>query len=365
MISKKEISNYLESLAPRLLQENYDNSGWQCGQPNDECKGVLVCLDVTEKVLDEAIKKSCNLIVAHHPLIFKGIKKIIGEGMTERIIIKAIKNNISIYAIHTNLDNVKNGVNAKIGEKLGLENAKILLPKNNLLQKLVVFSPMKEAEKVRETMFHAGAGKIGEYENCSFNLEGDGTFLGGENSNPFVGEKGKLHHEKEVRIEVIVPTYLTQQVVVAMKEAHPYEEVAFDIYSLVNTHTNIGSGMIGNLKKEQSENDFLAFVKKQMQTKLIRHTDLLNKPILKVAVCGGSGRFLLDEAMRQKADVFITGDFKYHDFFDADGKILVLDIGHFESEQFTIELLSDWIKKKFNTFAVQITETNTNPVNYY
>lgn len=365
MTIKKEVTAYLESLAPRVLQEDYDNSGWQCGSPDSEVKGVLVCLDVTEKVVEEAKLKGCNLIIAHHPLIFKGIKKVIGQGFVERILMKAIKEEISIYAIHTNLDNVSIGVNQQFAGQLGLKNIKILSPKNNLLQKLVVFVPNEHLEKVSQAMFEAGAGHIGEYSNCSFRLEGNGTFLGGENAQPYVGEKGKLHIEKETRIEVIVSTFLMDQVVQNMLEVHPYEEVAYDIYSLVNSHGKIGSGMIGELEKGMEEKEFLDFVKKQMQTTLIRHTALQNKMINRVAICGGSGRFLLEDAIRQKADVFITGDFKYHDFFDADGKILVLDIGHFESEQFTNNLLSDWIKKKFNTFAVQITETNTNPVNYY
>lgn len=365
MTLKKEVVFYLESLAPRVLQEDYDNSGWQCGEPDEEVKGVMVCLDVTEKVLEEAKSKSCNLIIAHHPLIFKGVKRIIGQGFVERIIRKSIKYDISIYAIHTNLDNVSIGVNYQFAEQLALANRKILSPKTHLLQKIVVFVPNNHLEKVRDSMFNAGAGNIGEYSNCSFQLEGNGTFLASENAQPFVGEKGKLHVEKETRLEVIAPTYLREQVVQAMIENHPYEEVAYDIYSLQNSFGKIGSGMIGELENEQSENDFLGYVKSRMQTSLIRHTALRNKPIKKVAICGGSGRFLLEEAIRQKADVFITGDFKYHDFFDADGKIVVMDIGHFESEQFTINLLSDWIKKKFNTFAVQITETNTNPVNYY
>jgi dinuclear metal center YbgI/SA1388 family protein len=365
MTLKKEIIAYLESLAPRQLQEDYDNSGWQCGNPESEAKGVLLCLDVTEKVVEEAISTKCNLIISHHPVIFKGIKKLTGTDFVERILLKAIKNDISIYSIHTNLDAVHTGVNAKISEKLRLKNSKILAEKEKLLQKLAVFCPNEQAEKVRVAMCEAGAGNIGNYSDCSFNTEGTGTFKGNADSDPFVGKKGELQSEKEVRIEVILPEYLTSKVISAMIGAHPYEEVAFDIFPLKNAFPMAGSGMMGELEKEMDEQDFLKYVKEKMHTKMIRHTTFLNRKIKKVAVCGGSGRFLLERAKALGADVLITSDFKYHDFFDADGKILVLDIGHFESEQFTMSLLSDWITKKFNTFAVRITEINTNPVNYY
>lgn len=365
MVLKKEITNYLESLAPRQLQEDYDNSGWQCGEPESAISGVLLCLDVTEKVLEEAISQKCNLIISHHPVIFKGIKKLTGTNYVERILLKAIKNDISIYSIHTNLDAIHNGVNAKISEILGLKNTKVLQPKENTLQKLVVFCPNEQAEKVRGAMCEAGAGMIGNYSDCSFSSEGTGTFRGNENSNPFVGKKGELHSENETRIEVVLPNYLSSKVISAMIKSHPYEEVAYDLYPLKNGFPMAGSGMKGELENEISEEDFLKMVKDKMQTKLIRHTGFLNRKIKKVSVCGGSGRFLLEAAKAAGADVLITSDFKYHDFFDADGKILVLDIGHFESEQFTMSLLSDWITKKFNTFAVRITEINTNPVNYY
>jgi len=365
MTLKNEISDYLESLAPRQLQEDYDNSGWQCGDPKASVSGVLLCLDVTEKVIDEAISQKCNLIISHHPVIFKGIKKLTGTHYVERILLKAIKNDVSIYSIHTNLDSIHSGVNAKITSILGLSKTKILLPKENSLQKLVVFCPNEHAEKVRSAMCESGAGMIGNYSDCSFLSEGKGTFKGNEESNPFVGNKGELHLENETKIEVILPNYLSSKVISAMINAHPYEEVAFDVYPLKNVFPMAGSGMIGELESEISELGFLKFVKEKMQTKLIRHTSFLNKKIKRVAVCGGSGRFLLERAQSVGADVLITSDFKYHDFFDADGKILVLDIGHFESEQFTMSLLSDWITKKFNTFAVRITEINTNPVNYY
>lgn len=365
MVKHKEITAFLEALAPRELQEDYDNSGWQCGKPETETKGVLICLDITEKVLDEALKTGANLIISHHPVIFKSLKKLTGSNYVERIIEKAIKNDLALYSIHTNLDAVKNGVNAKISELLSLINTRILREKTTILNKLSVFCPIDHADAVRTALWEAGAGNIGNYSNCSFTTFGDGTFKAGDGANPFVGKIGEIQHEKEVKIEVIFPAFSANEIIAAMKKAHPYEEVAYDLFQLQNKYQEAGSGMVGELKSEMSATDFLAMVKEKMQTKMIRHTAFLNGKIKKVAVCGGSGRFLLEDAIRSGADVLVTSDFKYHDFFDADGKILVLDIGHFESEQFTMNLLSDWLSKKYTTFAVRITEINTNPVNYH
>ena len=360
-----EIISAIEYFAAPELQEDYDNSGWQCGLPETKVEGVLICLDITESVIEEAVSNGCDLIISHHPVIFKGLKKLIGSDATERILMKALKHEISLYSIHTNLDAVKNGVNAKIAEKIGLAEMKILQPKTNVLQKITVFCPMKQASAVREAMWQAGAGEIGDYSQCSFNLNGEGTFRAGSQARPFVGEIGQLHMEKEERIEMIVPAHLTAAVIHSMLAAHPYEEVAYDIFPLANAWKDAGSGMIGRLEKAMTAEEFLKHLKSSMQTDMIRHTSLPLKPIQKVAICGGAGRFLLETAKARGADVLVTADFKYHDFFDADGKILVADIGHFESEQFTSELLRDWITRKFDTFAVRITETNTNPVNYY
>lgn len=359
-----EVINYLESIAPASLQESYDNSGLLTGDRNDEISGVLICLDSTEEVIEEAIKHKCNLVVAHHPIIFSGLKKITGKNYVERVIIKAIKNNISIFACHTNLDNVNNGVNAKICEKLGLINPRILLPKDNLLKKLVSFCPVKQAAEIRTALFNAGAGHIGEYDHCSFNIEGKGSFRASEEANPFVGKKGEDHEENEIRIEILFPAYLESRILDALFKAHPYEEVAYDIYPLNNKHQNIGSGMIAELQEPMNELDFLQDVKKKMKSETIRHSPLLGKKIKKIAVCGGSGSFLLPQAIQSSADIFITSDYKYHQFFDADKKILIADIGHYESEQFTKDLFYELITKKFNTFAVRLSEINTNPVNY-
>ncbi|MBC8052999.1 MAG: Nif3-like dinuclear metal center hexameric protein [Sphingobacteriaceae bacterium] len=360
----KELINHLELIAPLSLQEDYDNSGLIAGRPDLEITAALISLDCTEEIVDEAIRKGCNLVISHHPIVFKGLKKFNGKTYVERVIIKAIKNDIALYAIHTNLDHIQRGVNFKICEKLGLKNPTILSPKEDILKKLVTYAPLDQASVIRSALFSAGAGKIGNYSDCSFNAEGYGTFKASEDANPYVGEKGEVHQEKETRIEVIFSAYQESKIVSALKEAHPYEEVAYDIYSLANRHENIGAGMIASLETAMSELDFLKMVKEKLKATVIRYTTLREKPVSRVAVCGGSGSFLLENAIAAKADVFITADFKYHEFFDAEKKIVIADVGHFESEQFTQELLYEIIQKKFPNFALHLTEYNTNPINY-
>lgn len=361
----KTIISEIEKFAPLAYQESYDNCGLLTGQKEQEITGALLCLDCTEAIVEEALQKKCNLIIAHHPIIFSGLKKINGNNYVERTIIKAIQNNIAIYACHTNLDNIKLGVNKKIADKLGLINQQILSQKKSLLKKLVTFVPATHLDAVRDNLFNAGAGNIGNYDSCSFVLEGTGSFRGNENSNPFIGEKGKLSLEKETRLELIFETVNESQIISALKQNHPYEEVAFDIYQLENTYQNIGSGMVGELEKSISETKFLEKLKSVLKLKVIKHTSLTNKNIKKVALCGGSGSFLLKNAINSKSDIYISSDFKYHEFFDAENKILVADIGHYESEQFTPEIFYEIISNKFPNFASYLTETNTNPVNYF
>ncbi len=361
----KNIITEIEKFAPLAYQESYDNCGLLTGNKEQEVTGAILCLDCTEAVVKEAIQKKCNLIIAHHPIIFGGLKKLNGNNYVERTIIKAIQNNIAIYACHTNLDNVKLGVNKKIANRLGLINTHILAPKKSLLKKLVTFVPATHLAQVQESLFNAGAGNIGNYDSCSFVLEGTGSFRGNENSKPFIGEKGKLSLEKETRLELIFETINESQIISALKQNHPYEEVAYDIYQLENTYQNIGSGMVGELEKPVSEIEFLERLKSVFMLKLIKHTPLLNKSIKKVALCGGSGSFLLKNAINSKSDIYISSDFKYHEFFDAENQILIADIGHYESEQFTPEIFYEIISNKFPTFASYLTETNTNPVNYF
>lgn len=361
----KEITGYLESIAPLGLQESYDNSGLLVGDPQMEVKKAIISLDCTEEVIDEAISEGADLIISHHPIVFTGLKKLNGKNYIERTVIKAIKNDIAIYAIHTNLDNVIEGVNAKIAEKLGLEELRILSPRSLVLRKLITFCPNAEAGKVRDALFRAGAGSIGGYDECSFNVEGYGTFRAGENTNAYVGEKGIRHQEPETRIEVVFQNHLETKVIQALLSNHPYEEVAYDILNLENNFSGVGSGVVGTLKEEMDTDSFLGFVKEKMNARVIRHTRKLPGKIKKVALCGGSGSFLLKEAIGSGAQAFITADYKYHQFFDAEGKILITDIGHYETEQFTMDLLLEIIQKKFPTFALRLTKCNTNPVFYF
>jgi dinuclear metal center YbgI/SA1388 family protein len=361
----KEICSYLEQWAPPAYSESYDNVGLLVGDRNDEVKGVLVSLDCTEAIIDEAIDRGCNLVVSHHPIVFKGLKSLTGKTYVERTILKAIKNDIALYAIHTNLDSVLTGVNGKIADLLGLENRKILNAKREALNKLTVFVPKEDAESVRTAMFEAGAGVIGNYSNCSFNIEGTGTFLPEEGAQPAVGSVGKTQIQQESRVEIMFPSYMSSKILAAMKQSHPYEEVAYYLYALENKNQYVGSGMIGELKEEKEGDDFLKFLKDSMQLEVLRHTEILNRKVRKVAVCGGSGSFLLADAKRSGADVFITGDFKYHEFFDAEGELMIADIGHYESERFTIDLIADYLRKNFTTFAVRLTDKNTNPIHYF
>jgi dinuclear metal center YbgI/SA1388 family protein len=360
----KKLTTFLESIAPLEYQEHYDNCGLIIGDPNTEAKAALVTLDCTEAIIDEAIETGCNLVISHHPIIFSGLKKLNGSNSIERTLIKAIKNDIAVYAIHTNLDNVHNGVSAKIAEKLGLENCKILAPKADLLRQLVVYCPNINAKNLKTALFEAGAGTIGEYDQCSFTSTGKGTFRANDHCTPFVGEIGKNHIENEDRIEVIYPKSNEKSVLDAMKIAHPYETVAHQIYELENKHQLVGAGIIGELNTPVDAQVFLKSLKLNMQTECVRYTHLVKKQIKTVAVCGGSGSFLLSHAMSAKADIFITADFKYHEFFDAENKIVIADIGHYESEQFTKDLIYHLLVKNFTKFAVRLSKVNTNPIKY-
>lgn len=355
----------LEDFAPLCLQESYDNAGLIIGSSTSEINCALIALDVTDEVIDEAIVQNCNLIIAHHPLIFKGIKKIGTTNPVERMITRCIKSDIAVYAAHTNLDNVYQGVNKIICDKIGVKSPAILAPKTQLLRKLVTFCPNNHAQKVREAIFDAGAGQIGDYDSCSFNTNGQGSFRALEGTNPFVGSVNSLHFEDETRIETIFPVYRQSAVLKALFVSHPYEEVAYDIYALENEFQKVGAGMIGRLEKPVITTEFLNDLKRIFGVKCLRHTRLITEIIETVAVCGGSGSFLTGQAIARKADVFITGDVKYHEFFDADGKILLADIGHYESEQFTTEVIKNVLLEKFPTFAARISEVLTNPVTYF
>lgn len=364
----QQITTVLDNWAPPAYQESYDNCGLLTGQQCWHCTGVLCTLDATEAVVQEAIDRQCNLIVAHHPILFSGLKKLSGNSYVERAIIKAIKNDIAIYAIHTNLDHVAHGVNHMMAGIMGIkpESLAVLQPKTGLLCKLMAFVPQPNAPQVLQALYTAGAGQIGQYENCSFSTEGIGTFKPLPGSHPFIGTAGgQMEQVAETKIEVIFPQHLQTAITRALLQAHPYETPAFDIVVLQNTHPQVGSGMIGELSTTLSETEWLHRLKTQFGLQVIRHTALLNRPVRTVAFCGGSGAFLTRAAIAASADAYVTADIKYHDFFEADGRLLLVDIGHFESEKATIAGISKFLQAKFPTFAVLQTEVNTNPVHYF
>ena len=360
----KSICELIEEVAPLSLQESYDNAGLLVGDSQMEINSVLISIDVTEEVIEEAIRKSCNLIVSHHPLIFSGLKRLTSQNEVQRCVAKAIKNDIAIYAAHTNLDNVLKGVSGKMAEKIGLLNVRILQPKQNGLLKLITYVPRLHSYGVRQALFEAGAGQIGNYDSCSFNADGTGTFKANEKAQPFVGKIDELHSEPETRIEVILPDYLKNQVLEALLKRHPYEEPAYDFIPLRNAWNQVGAGVLGELEEPEDELGFLNRIKEIFHNPTIKYTNLLGKKIKRVALCGGSGSSFLPDALKAKADIYISGDFKYHEFFDAQRRILIADIGHFESEQFTKDIFFEIITKKMPTFAVQISDSKTNPINY-
>ena len=361
----QDVITHIEALSPLAYAEDFDNVGLLVGDRNNKITGVLVTLDTLEAVIDEAIETKCNLIVSFHPIVFKGLKKLTGKTYVERVVMKAIKYDIAIYAIHTALDNSILGVNNMICEKLGLKNRKILIPQSQTIKKLITFVPKKEAEALRNALFEVGAGSIGNYDNCSFNIEGVGTYKGNADSNPTIGQKGETHQENETQIAMTFPKHLESQILKTLFKTHSYEEVAYEITTLENKNQHIGMGMIGELENDMSEIDFLKFLKITMKTDTIRHSKLLHKNIKKIAVLGGSGSFAITAAKVAQADIFVTADLKYHDFFLAENQIVLADIGHYESEQFTKNLLVAYLTKKITNFAIVLSKTNTNPVKYF
>jgi len=363
MIKVKSVVDYLEEIAPPLLQESYDNAGLISGSPEMVVSGILITLDCTESVVEEAIVKKANMIIAHHPIVFKGLKSFTGKNYVERVIIKVIKNDIAIYAIHTNLDNIINGVNKKLAEKLRLTNTRILRPIKNL-QKLVTFVPVANTENVLNALHKAGAGNIGNYSECSFKVNGKGYFRPNEEANPIIGEKNIREEVDENRIEVIYPQHLARNIISSLRGAHPYEEVAYYMTDLQNENQENGAGLIGNLSEPMHVAEFLDHLTASLSLSCIRHSNY-SGVIETIALCGGSGAFLLGDALRANADCYVTADVKYHEFFDAEDKLLFCDVGHFESEVGTKELLFDMLTKKFTNFALHLSDVNTNPIKYY
>ena len=360
----KDITSYLEELTPLNYAESFDNVGLLIGNYQTKVTGVLITLDTLENIVDEAIEKKCNLIVSFHPIIFAGLKKITGISYVERVVLKAIKNDIAIYSMHTALDNSFEGVSAKICDVLGLQNKKVLIPQQNTIKKLTTYIPIDALEKVRNSLFQAGAGTLGNYSNCSFTTDGKGTFMGNAASNPTLGERNVLQTEKEIQLSITFEKHKEAAILAALFNTHPYEEVAYEITSLHNINQKIGIGMVGELPEAVSELEFLNTLKTTMHAAGIRHSKLLNKPIKKVAVLGGSGSFAIPNALKAKADIYVTADVKYHEFYKAENQLIIADIGHYESEQFTKNLLVEQLTKKFPNFAIILSDKNTNPIHY-
>jgi dinuclear metal center YbgI/SA1388 family protein len=360
----KELAGYLDSVVPLSFQESYDNSGLQVGDPEKELYSAMLTLDVTEDVLNEAVVTGCDVVISHHPVIFNCLKRLTGRSATERIVAFALKKNIAIYSAHTNLDVIQGGVSRKMAEKLNLHNIKVLSPLKNRLVKLVTYVPESHLENIRAAVFEAGAGIIGKYDQCGFTVSGHGTFRGNDLSNPFKGEKGKLHTEDEIRFETILYSHLKGRVIKALLKAHPYEEPAYDLFALENENYEAGLGCVGEFEKPITESRFTELVGSVFGAKGIRTSKPTGKSVSKIAMCGGAGASLLGEAIASGADAFITSDVKYHNFYDAEKMILLVDAGHFETEKFATEILNDLIIKKFPKFAVRFSETNTNPINY-
>ena len=361
----KDVTEKLEELAPLSHAEDFDNVGLLVGKYNTEVTGVLVALDTLEAVIDEAIEKQCNLVVSFHPIIFKGLKKLRGDTYVERVVLKAIQNNIAIYSMHTALDNVMDGVNGKICDMLGLINRQVLIPKKGAIRKLVTYVPESHTDSLLEGLYGAGAGNIGNYSNCSFRSTGQGSFTPGPDTNPALGKPGIPQLENETRLDLTFSSDREKKVLAALFSHHPYEEVAYELYTLENSHQHLGMGMMGELKDPMETEAFLELLKKRMNASVIRHSKLLSGTVRKVAVLGGSGAFAINPAIAAGADLLITADLKYHDFFTAEGKIVLADIGHYETEQFTKNLLVDYLRKKIPNFAISLSETKTNPINYF
>lgn len=364
MPTVQDLMRVLEAAAPLAYQESYDNAGLQCGNPQQEISGVLIALDCTLAVVEEAIRRGCNVVVAHHPLIFKPLKRLTGASEVEQTLLKAIRHNVALYAAHTNLDNVRHGVNRRLADKLGLTNLRILDPKAGLLAKLITYVPAAHTEAVLVALYAAGAGRVGNYSECSFRTDGTGTFTPGAGTSPFQGEPGRPETTAEQRVEVLLPLHLQQAALRALRQVHPYEEVAYEIIPLANENQDVGSGMVGELPEALSPQAFRQLLKEALGVPVVKHTDF-NQPIKKVALCGGAGSFLIGKARAAGADAYVTGDLKYHEYFQAEGQLLLCDVGHFESEQFTGEIFRDLLTDNFKgTFALFIAETYTNPVRY-
>ena len=361
----EKIISIIEKWAPTAYAEDFDNVGLLLGNAEAECMGILITHDVTENVIEEAVEKKFNLIICFHPIIFSGLKKLTGKTYVERVVTKTIKNDIAVYAIHTALDNHKEGVSYSLAVALGLKNIQILMPQKNTLKQLITYVPKENSATLLEALYQSGAGALGNYDQCSFITEGTGSFRGNENSKPHLGKKLIREEVREVQLSLVFQKHLEGKIIQTLFENHPYEEIAYQVHPLDNTNQGIGIGSIGIFGEEITEQDFLKLVVEKLETSFIRHSALSKRKIKKVAILGGSGSFVIPTAKQKKVDALVTADLKYHDFFQAEGHILLVDGGHYETERFTKKLIYNHLIEKLPNFAIALSKSITNPVNYF
>lgn len=359
-----EITGAIEKYAPLWLQEEWDNAGLQVGDTDREATGAVLCVDATEAIVDEAIDRGVNLVISHHPLLFRGLKRITGRTATERIVAKALKHDIAIYSAHTNMDSAPGGVSWATGRRAGLTAMRTLVPQQGRLMKLAVFVPSAYSNAVSEALWNAGAGRMGNYDRCAYMTDGRGTYRPLPGADPAIGTVGQSHTEAETRIEVVFPTAISGRVVQAMLKAHPYEEPAFDLIPLANDITSAGLGVIGSLKTPMPASEYIAWVKQALGIGAIPYAGDARRMVHRVALCGGAGAEFIGNAIAAGADLYMCGDLKYHDFTTHADSIVLADIGHYESEQCTKEIFYDIIQKNFPNFATYYAEEDKNPISY-
>lgn len=367
MTKIKEVLQAMDAICSESIQESWDNSGLQWGDDSETVKGVIVSLDVTMDVINEAIDCGCNLIIAHHPLIFGPLKQVRKNGTeVERLAYHCIQNSIAVYAAHTNWDKVAQGVSWVMAKRIGLLNEEILQPEKDGLCNLKVMGTPRDIAEIRKAWFNAGIGNVGEYSNCSFTTDGWGTFEPSESANPSVGEKNKTEFLRENAIEILCTKKDVSKALAIATETSSYETIAHSIIPLKNTNDTLGFGCIGELKEALSLSDFLALCKEKYACKVVRYNPSEKiKNIKTVAVCGGSAIDFLPTAIARKADAYITADVKYHQFMLADDALTLVDVGHYESEIWAMEYLTHLISEKFHNFAIRLTTINTNSVRYF
>lgn len=359
-----DIAGFMEEFAPTFLAEDWDNVGLLVGSRSQEVRRVLVCLEVSAKVVEEAVSKKIDLILSHHPMIFKGLKRIVADDFSGGLLYKLIRNNIGVYSAHTNLDVTDHGINEHLADIMGLKNAKNLNPyQSEDLYKVVVFVPERDVDRVREAMCSAGAGWLGNYSDCTFMTKGTGTFKPLEGTHPYIGTQGTLEKVDEYRLETVVPKSRMGCVISAMLKAHPYEEVAYDTYLLKLKGKEYGLGKYGSLEVPMSFDAFVRHVKNKLNISTVRLIGQPPKEVQTAAVFCGAFDDNFSAVVRNRIDVLIAGDVKHHTAFDmAAAGICVIDAGHFATERIMVPHLTEILSKKFPELEVIASEVEEDPI---